>query len=102
MANALSTLGLENGTKIPNMGWRNLRFIARDPIFGNQPATPRFYFAHSYFCDPADGDRVLAEITYGSRSVPVAVRRDNIVGVQFHPEKSHVFGKTMIEAFIGG
>lgn len=85
--------------KIPHMGWNYIELAKCAPLFEHLPAQPRFYFVHSYHLvcdDPAD---VLAWTTYGHRFAS-AVNCGNIWGTQFHPEKSHRFGLTVMRNFL--
>jgi glutamine amidotransferase len=59
---------------------------------------PEFYFLHSYYFDCAQKSEVIARVSYGS-TFPCAVRRDNVYGVQFHPEKSHHNGVAILKNF---
>jgi glutamine amidotransferase len=89
--------GLGRRYPIPHMGWNSARPARPHPLF-DSAATHRFYFVHSYYarCDrPKD---VLATTDYGGAFVS-AYGRDNIVGVQFHPEKSHRYGMALLKAF---
>jgi len=89
----------ETQLKVPHMGWNTVQPRKQSVLFENFSESPRFYFVHSYFVacdDPAD---VLATAHYGQDFV-AAVRRDNLVGVQFHPEKSHKFGMIIFRNFI--
>ena len=87
------------GYPVPHMGWCEV-FPARGdhPLINDLAGDTRFYFVHSYFMLPADPADVLLKATYG-REYAAAVARDNIAGVQFHPEKSHRFGKKLLAAF---
>lgn len=93
------SLGQEQGhLKIPHMGWNLVDVRDRTGIFAGFKDTPRFYFVHSYHvcCDnPAD---VLATSTHGF-NFTAAVRRGNIYGTQFHPEKSHKYGMRLLLNF---
>lgn len=90
-----------NGTKyaVPHMGWDVVGATKPSNLLTGLGADPRFYFVHSYFIKCNDRNDVLFTNEY---SVPFdsAFERDNIVGVQFHPEKSHKFGKTFLKNFI--
>lgn len=90
------------GLKIPHMGWNQVM-----PVQPNRPLTQgmtrdtRFYFVHSYYMEPANPGDVLLQASYGIKFA-AGVCRDNIAGVQFHPEKSHRFGKQLLAAFAKG
>jgi len=88
--------------KIPHMGWNELDITARDhPLlsaFGDQ--SPHAYFVHSYQLAAANAADVLARVEYGG-AITAAVGRDNMIGTQFHPEKSQATGLALITAFLG-
>ncbi|MDX1907971.1 MAG: imidazole glycerol phosphate synthase subunit HisH [Bacteroidia bacterium] len=89
---------LEDHHKIPHMGWTDIHPAHESPLLRGIEA-PRFYFVHSYhvICDhPED---VLATATHGY-PVTCAVERGNILGVQFHPEKSHTYGMKLFTNFV--
>lgn len=83
--------------KVPHMGWSPLERRAEHPVLGDGPL-PYVYFVHSYHAAPADPADVLATATYG-KAVPAVVGRANVVGVQFHPEKSAAGGLAMLRRF---
>ncbi|MBS1596771.1 MAG: imidazole glycerol phosphate synthase subunit HisH [Bacteroidetes bacterium] len=87
------------GTKIPHMGWSEIESAKSSRIFDNMYKDPRFYFAHSYYAKPQDEKDELAYANYGYRFA-AALEKENIVGVQFHPEKSHKFGMKLLENFV--
>lgn len=84
--------------KIPHMGWNQLRVYQTHPLFADLEEVNRFYFVHSYHVVCANPDNVLATTSYGF-DFTSAVVKDNIMGVQFHPEKSHKFGMKLLESF---
>lgn len=84
---------------VPNMGWQPVQARCQDGIFRGYDSVPRFYFVHSYHCVPDHESHVLATSFYGYEYC-CAVRRDNIWGVQFHPEKSHRFGMRLLNNFL--
>ena len=90
---------LPPGLKIPHMGWSDVTPIREDPLFESLPK-PRFYFVHSYHVECEDARDVSGSATYGYE-FPASLRKDNIHGVQFHPEKSHRFGMKLLENFSG-
>ena len=67
-------------------------------LFQEMGADARFYFLHSYYFAPNDASDILAQADYGDRFA-CAVRRQNIYGVQFHPEKSHGWGIQLLRNF---
>ena len=84
--------------KIPHMGWNTIKKSGSHPLFDGMPADSRFYFVHSYHVVCDSPDTAIAETDYG---VPFAsgIARDNVLGVQFHPEKSHSFGMQLLGNF---
>lgn len=82
-----------------HMGWNELSVDERDPVFQNLQK-PIVYFVHSYHFVPSNKDNAIASSSYGIDFV-AAVRKDNIVGLQFHPEKSQRDGLKILENFIG-
>lgn len=89
---------LATKTGLPHMGWNDISHKA-DPLFVNI-TDARFYFLHSYHFKTDSVDQVLAESEYGYR-FPAAVFSDHVIGVQFHPEKSHHWGVKLLKNFAG-
>lgn len=85
-------------TQLPHMGWNTVEPTGGEPLFEGVEAELGYYFLHSYYFAPDDRSRVLATTDYGGRFA-CAVRRDNIYGVQFHPEKSHQNGIRLLQNF---
>ena len=83
-------------TALPHMGWNNI-LINPNPLF-NTVLDKSFYFLHSYHFDPSSRDYIIAEAEYGLR-FSAAINNQNIYGVQFHPEKSHISGVKILENF---
>jgi glutamine amidotransferase len=84
--------------KVPHMAWSDLTIARLNPLLPPDGEPQRFYFVHSYHAvcdDPAD---VIAYAQHGNRFT-AAFGRDNLYGVQFHPEKSHRFGMALLERF---
>ncbi len=85
--------------KVPHMGWNQVEPVDRTTLFAGEESEFRFYFVHSYRALCTDDADVLGWTEYGDRFAS-AVRRDNVYGVQFHPEKSHRFGLQVLRNFI--
>lgn len=84
---------------MPHMGWNDVMPTSSSGLFANfQENDCRFYFLHSYFFDADSEDDELAHCQYGGKFT-CAVRRGNVFGVQFHPEKSHRFGEMLLQNF---
>jgi len=90
------------GYKIPHMGWNNIVLSsATEPHPMLKPlAGKQAYFVHSYVCAPDNPADILASTSYGEYPFASAIGRDNMIGVQFHPEKSQAAGLALLEAFI--
>ena len=84
--------------KVPHMGWNAVRALREHPLFAEMPEEMRFYFVHSYHVVCEHPGSALAHAEYG-RDFVAAVARDNVMGVQFHPEKSHHFGMRLLRNF---
>jgi imidazole glycerol-phosphate synthase subunit HisH len=88
--------------KIPHMGWNTLNVTRQHPLLGGLelgPAGRHAYFVHSYQLKPGNRADLIAEADYGG-SVTAIVGRDNMVGTQFHPEKSQKLGLALIANFL--
>lgn len=83
---------------MPHMGWNDVQPRPDQRLFAGLEADARFYFLHSYYFEPESQADVAAHASYGSEFA-CAVRRGHIHGVQFHPEKSHHFGSTLLKNF---
>lgn len=91
----------EPGLTIPHMGWNQLDFPQPDvPLWANLPADPWVYFVHSYYVDPIDPSVKAATVTHGSQNITAAIAKDNLMAVQFHPEKSSTMGLKMLDNFV--
>lgn len=85
--------------KIPHMGWNNIEIIDQSSAIMKRIASGTyFYFVHSYYCDPSDQNDVVATCQYGA-PFAASVNRENIWGVQFHPEKSQKPGLQLLSNF---
>ncbi len=87
---------LEEMPKIPHMGWNNLTVEKEDPLTKYTSTGDFVYFVHSYYAK-SNGDEILAYTEYGEK-IPAIVRKGNIIGFQFHPEKSSEVGALLLKA----
>ena len=90
---------LTPGLKIPHMGWTDVKLSKPSRLFKEMYNDPRFYFVHSYHPELANPADALVVADYGYSFV-AGMEHDNIMGVQFHPEKSHKFGMKLLENFV--
>ncbi|MFV0501421.1 MAG: imidazole glycerol phosphate synthase subunit HisH [Bacteroidales bacterium] len=88
---------LKYKTKVPHMGWNDIN-PKNSLLFNNIKNGSRFYFVHSYYFEPKFEENSIATSNYGE-DFTVAVAKENIFGVQFHPEKSHSSGMTLLKNF---
>lgn len=85
--------------KVPHMGWNDLHFRQAHPVFDGIADGDHAYFVHSYQFRPADPAHLIASVDHGG-SVCAIVGRDNILGLQFHPEKSQAVGLRILANFM--
>jgi imidazole glycerol-phosphate synthase subunit HisH len=91
----------EPGITIPHMGWNELEFTQSNcPLWQQLSGQPRVYFVHSYYVDPIDPSIRAATVTHGTQTVTAAIARDNLMAVQFHPEKSSTTGLRILSNFV--
>lgn len=84
--------------KVPNMGWNSVEIQKPSKLFSDLPKKPRFYFVHSYHFSFKERSQVLTISTY-SYEFASSFEKGNILGVQFHPEKSHKYGMSLLKNF---
>lgn len=90
---------LPQGPRIPHMAWNTVRACKESPFFPRSGAGQRFYFVHSFHIECSNPADVLSRTQYGVEFTS-AVCHENILGTQFHPEKSHRFGLEFLRAFL--
>ncbi|MBD2021350.1 imidazole glycerol phosphate synthase subunit HisH, partial [Leptolyngbya sp. FACHB-36] len=108
IAGAVRRFRSEPDITIPHMGWNQLQFTQpQSPLWQQLPADPWVYFVHSYFVDPIDPSVKAATITHGSQTVTAAIHgsatgedHNNVMAVQFHPEKSSDAGLQILANFV--
>ena len=81
------------------MGWNALDAVIAHPVFQDAPSGAHMYFTHSFAFHPSDEADITAQVDHGGR-FPAAVARNNLVGVQFHPEKSQSAGLKLLANFL--
>ncbi len=84
--------------RIPHMGWNRVTESKQSRLLGNLE-DHKFYFVHSYYVDVQNADDMLLQTTYKSVNFCSAFEHENIIGVQFHPEKSHRYGLEVLKNF---
>lgn len=89
---------LPAGLKVPHMGWNQVEQQGDHPLWQRIPDSSNFYFVHSYYVDPEDRSLVIGQTEYG-QNFPSVVARGNLVGTQFHPEKSGDIGLWVYDNF---
>ena len=85
--------------KIPHMGWTNVMNYSNSLLFNGMYDEPRFYFVHSYHLQIDNPEDIMAEANYGY-SFAAGIEKNNVLGVQFHPEKSRKFGMKLFENYL--
>jgi imidazole glycerol-phosphate synthase subunit HisH len=84
--------------KVPHMGWNPVEIVRDTPLTGGLDGAPHYYFVHSYHAAPENESDILGLTDYGVRFASM-VHRDNVYGVQFHPEKSQAAGLAILRNF---
>ncbi len=87
--------------KVPHMGWNSIQKTNNSILLKDVPDKNEFYFVHSYHWQTDTQDHIAAYTDYSYKFV-CAVEKENIFGVQFHPEKSHDFGEVVLRGFVEG
>jgi glutamine amidotransferase len=87
------------GPKVPHIGWNRVELRRQHPLFADVPSGSYFYFVHSYYPVPDEAEVVVGETDHGVRFSSV-VARENLLGVQFHPEKSASLGLRLYDNFV--
>ena len=91
----------EPNLAIPQMGWNQLELTQpQDELWRDLPPNPYVYFVHSFYVEPKEPSLNSAMVTHGSQTVTAAIARDNLVAVQFHPEKSSDNGLKILANFV--
>ena len=88
----------DSDLKVPHMGWNYVVQKKDSKLFSEMFEEPRFYFVHSYYIDLENENEVLSKTSHGIEFCS-SLEKDNIFGVQFHPEKSHKYGMKLLKNF---
>ena len=89
----------DNNVRIPHVGWNEVHFAQPSPLFVNLASGKDFYFVHSYHFDCDNDSDIIGKTPYCGNFIS-AINKDNIFGVQFHPEKSQKVGFQVIKNFL--
>lgn len=92
------SLSESGGLKLPHVGWRWVNKVGMSDILLDNKQKERFYFTHSYVIVP-DQDSIITSTVHYGHELCVSIESENVYGVQFHPEKSHVYGHSLIRRF---
>ena len=99
-------LSVSKNLKLPHIGWNNLKLENPHPIIENLKkkqvnflSENNAYFVHSYSCLPTNKKETIISTEYGGK-ISAMIGKQNIVGTQFHPEKSHLFGLAFLDSFL--
>jgi len=89
---------IQQVTRLPHMGWNDVHPLVQNPLFAGLEKEALFYFLHSYYFECNNTADILATSEYGGEFT-CAVHHKNVYGIQFHPEKSHHYGETLLHNF---
>ena len=95
----VNKIKIKNKLKLPHIGWNEVSQVKKSQLFENLENNKDFYFVHSYTFDPEDKSVVVSQTDYGDQFVST-IAKDNIYGVQFHPEKSLDNGISLLKNFL--
>ncbi len=94
----LDLCGFSQKSHLPHMGWNDVEAKSTECLFKNIGSNARFYFLHSYYFAPNDENDILSVTDYNGNYTS-SIRKNNIFGTQFHPEKSHQWGIQLLKNF---
>ena len=96
--NIINFKDYNNKIKIPHVGWNECNLINKNELFYEVKNNSDFYFTHSYYLENCPDNNIISKTSYGAEFVS-AVNKDNLYGVQFHPEKSQINGLKILKNF---
>lgn len=85
-------------SKTPNINWNNIDIKIKDDLFQNL-SNKEFYFLHSYLCNIEEKKNIIATANYNGINFPCVIKKNNVYGIQFHPEKSNIQGLEILKNF---
>tara|TARA_B100000787_G_C16193445_1_gene299049 strand:+ start:1624 stop:2250 length:627 start_codon:yes stop_codon:yes gene_type:complete len=88
------------GAKLPQVGWFRIKFNSENKLFHSINLSDFFYFTHSFHCVPEKNENILATYNFHNEEIVAAVIKENIIGLQFHPELSSYAGKRILKNFL--
>lgn len=93
---------IDQDCRLPHIGWNEVRYLHREKqaVFSSLPQQENYYFVHSYACQPTNDKTILAKTHYADIDFAAAVIRDNICGLQYHPERSGKAGLELLNTFV--
>jgi len=97
---SIDTQAMQRPPHLPHMGWNDVSGDTDDPLLRGIDLARGFYFLHSYFFDARESGHIVGRVCYGYE-FPCIVRKEHVVGAQFHPEKSHANGIRFLRNFLG-
>ena len=89
---------IDHHTKLPHMGWNDVKPNENHPLFRGLEQEAIFYFLHSFYFKCSNQENSISKTDYGI-NFSSSVQHDNIYGIQFHPEKSHSYGERLLKNF---
>ena len=89
---------INHHTKLPHMGWNDVKPNENHPLFKGLEQQAIFYFLHSYYFKCSNEENSISKTDYGI-NFSSSIQHDNIYGIQFHPEKSHSYGERLLKNF---
>ena len=92
-------LDIKKNYRVPHLGWNNIKILRESKILKNIPDNSDFYFAHSYKFNTQNKENISAT-TEDGQNINAIIEKENVFGVQFHPEKSSVYGKILLNNFL--
>ena len=92
------SLDISPGIRVPHAGWNEVQFVTKHPLLEGVKVGSDFYFVHSYYFNPKDNEDIIGKTDYGIKFASVVANK-NVVGLQFHPEKSQRNGIKILDNF---